>query len=75
MWIFRLPWFLSWPPLSMHIAPLSASALKQSELLLLAGGAGSCWAVRGDFAANLEASLCCSCAPREASPWCRCLQG
>lgn len=28
---------------------MPAMALKQSELLLLAQGPGSCWAVRGDF--------------------------
>lgn len=39
-------------PWSLHVAPKSmlAMALKQSELLLLAQGAGNCWAeIRGDF--------------------------
>lgn len=38
-------------PWSLHVAPKSmlAMALKQSELLLLAQGAGSCRTVRGDF--------------------------
>lgn len=44
-------------PWSLHVAPKSMPAvdLKQSRLLL-AQGAGSCWAVRG-FSAHMEASL------------------